>query len=450
LPYKEHFIIYAPLKGVAILTNADMAEALWYLQQGYEVSLPDFIEELLISVGIIEQQSLSGNEIPKERKWAPTHVTIFPTADCNLRCVYCYASGGENPQYMKWEIAKAAIDLLFKNAQEQGAKEVTLGFHGGGEPTLAWDILTRSVDYAKRLAERDNLSLQIYIATNGVLNKRKAEWITKHLSGATVSLDGPPDIQNLQRPTPNRKGSYQSVANTLFIFDEANFNYGIRSTITPMNVGRLVEMVEFFHDNFRTKSYHFEPLFFCGRCKTTQWQPPNPNEFVQNFKLAYKRANELGIHLAFSGARLQTLTSTFCGAIDGNFAVTPEGYVTACFEVCSVEDERAGLFMYGKYDHEQKYFLIDEQKLKNLRKYNVNNLPWCANCFAKWHCAGDCLAKVAATNCLMRGSTRCSIIRELTAYQLFMLFENLEGGEEKCPIRVIHHPTTASNQKANP
>ncbi len=35
----------------------------------------------------------------------PTAVTLFLTSACNLRCVYCYASGGDEPHYLDEQIA---------------------------------------------------------------------------------------------------------------------------------------------------------------------------------------------------------------------------------------------------------------------------------------------------------------------------------------------------------
>ena len=33
--------------------------------------------------------------IPSIKKTEETHLTILPTYNCNLRCVYCYSRGGE-------------------------------------------------------------------------------------------------------------------------------------------------------------------------------------------------------------------------------------------------------------------------------------------------------------------------------------------------------------------
>ena len=84
---------------------------------------------------------------------------------CNLRCTYCYAEGGERPiQNMPHELAFQTIDLAAANAEKAGRSHFALVFHGGGEPTQNWDLLTRSVDHAKSKP----LQCGISMSSNGV------------------------------------------------------------------------------------------------------------------------------------------------------------------------------------------------------------------------------------------------------------------------------------------
>ena len=82
-------------------------------------------------------------------QFRPTETTLFLTRACSLRCVYCYASGGEHPNLMPWQVAKAAVDLVVENAATLGKDSVGVSFHGGGEPTIAWSLLTGMADYAR-------------------------------------------------------------------------------------------------------------------------------------------------------------------------------------------------------------------------------------------------------------------------------------------------------------
>ena len=78
--------------------------------------------------------------------------------DCNLRCKYCFASTGDFGQgrkIMPPEIAKKAIDFVIARSGVRHNIEVDFF---GGEPLMAWDTVTQTVDYARSLEEKYNKS----------------------------------------------------------------------------------------------------------------------------------------------------------------------------------------------------------------------------------------------------------------------------------------------------
>jgi uncharacterized protein len=117
---------------------------------------------------------------------------------------------------------------------------------------------------------------------------------------------------------------------------------------------------------------------------------------------------------------LDVLTNKFCAAPGDGFSVTPEGFVSSCFEVTDASDPRAELYHYGRYDENRRGFTIDEDRVARLRRLRVENISQCQDCFCKWHCAGDCLAKALPGTRPEDhvGSPRCSLNREITRFQL--------------------------------
>ena len=77
-------------------------------------------------------------------------------------------------------------------------------------------------------------------------------------------------------------------------------------------------------------------------------------------------------------------------------------------------------FFYGRYDAKTGAFAFDEDKLEQLSQLNVRNFPYCSDCFCKWHCAGDCTAKVldGIEPHAHAGSVRCEVNRALTLDQI--------------------------------
>ncbi|MBM3211476.1 radical SAM protein [Candidatus Poribacteria bacterium] len=428
IPYNDNYIIYAPLKHIVFVANSAAVRLIQYIQRGKEIEEDidtKVILEQLRSTRIIEGTPEVIPPKPSAKEFSPTLVTLFPTSNCNLRCVYCYASAGENPRYMPWEIAKSAIDLVVNNAQTKGTN-VSVGFHGNGEPTFNWRLFTRCINYAKETTQKNNLKLHTASATNGILTEKQVDWIIGNMNSLNISFDGPKDIQDQQRPMKDSGGSYDVVFNTVKQLDTADFHYGIRATITKKSVRRMTEMVHFFHENFKTKHLHFEPLYFCGRCKHTGWDAPPMDIFIGEFIKALEVAESFGIKLIVSGMRLDTITVFFCGSSTGNFTVTPDGWITACYETTSVQDPYANLFFFGKYNEATGKFEIFQDRFEFLRNMTIHNIEYCADCFCKWHCAGDCPHKSIVPNDYnqRRGTDRCQMVQELTKYQLIRLLSD--------------------------
>jgi len=91
----------------------------------------------------------------------PTAVTLFPSFDCNLRCLYCYSYGGESVTEMPMNIAMASIDFICDNAKHLNKKKIKLSFHGGGEPTINWRLFQDIIKYGQEKARALNLKLSV-------------------------------------------------------------------------------------------------------------------------------------------------------------------------------------------------------------------------------------------------------------------------------------------------
>ncbi len=428
----DKVLLYQPLMRTAAVINHQAANVvnrfLEDQQSGFSVEEKEILTDLK-NAKLISDEPYNQPGFPQDYGFHPYEVTLFLTSRCNLRCRYCYAEGGTRSEELDWEICKAGIDFAIESSLETNRKDFLLGFHGSGEPTMAWDNMKRSVLYAHEQGEKNGLKAVIHTATNGVLNDEQRAFIVKYFSGVNVSFDGTEDIQNHNRPFANGQGSFDKVFESLKYFDQQNFNFAIRVTVSNTAVVRMKEIVEFLGNSLPAlREIHIEPLWLCGRCLTTGETPPSPEDFIVNFRQATEAAKELGLSIKYSGARLHTITNRFCGAPGEGFSVLPGGAVTSCYEVCESDDPRAELFHYGKYNYDTKKFEFDQNKINRLRKLSVENIAFCKDCFCKWHCAGDCLSKALSTFSTdgHNGSVRCTINRELTLYQIKDMIEAIQ------------------------
>lgn len=431
----DRYYLYAPLRRRAAVINGSAANVVAkYLAEGAAALEPAGVSlvKSLYEQGFIDDAPPDPPVFPEKYDFFPHEVTLFPTTRCNLECRYCYADAGKRIVDMPRDIAKAAIDLTAKNAGLLGSEKFAVGFHGGGEPTVAWDFVVHAVEYAHAKAEEMGLDAEIYCASNGLLSKKQREFIVNSFTTLNVSLDGPRDIQDFNRPKQGGGGSYEDIRRSLLYFNEKDFHYGIRTTVTADTVHRMEEIVERFHEEFNLAYLHMEPAWQCGRCFTSGEKAPPDEDFIANFRKAAAKGGELGIDVHYSGARPDVLTSKFCAAPGDGFNVLPEGLVTSCFEVMTADDPRAAIFHYGNYEPGSGSFVFDKQRIAALQNLSVEHLPFCGDCFCKWHCAGDCLAKVFAHSgsAVHQGSIRCKLNRELTLAKLDEMVEDNKKKQE--------------------
>lgn len=433
------YLVYAPIKRVLAKINKDAVNIINFIKEhpnleidsGKNPNISSLLNFLNLSGLADEKEYL----LPPEPKanLDPTEIILLPTYNCNLRCVYCYANSGDASRpIMKYEMARSAVDLAMENSIKKETRRVTLAFHGGGEPTLAWSLVTELINYAKAKANEKNIDLRSQITSNGILSNEQLEWIVNNNISIQISFDGPSDIQNIQRPMIGGEKSYSHVLRTIQFFNEKRHPFGIQTVITKYSVKRMVEIVDFFHKVSSIKELHFEPLFVCGRCIYSGWEEPSAEIFITEYLNAWKHAASLSIILRTSLSRLETLHSIFCGAVGQNFIVTPEGNITACLEVPSFNDKRSETLIYGSYNPEKKDFVIDKNKLIYLASRNIFNLPSCKNCFAAWHCAGDCLAKSLSLGNMFdpTQTERCFIAKSLMIEQLKTILSDSEIGKK--------------------
>src|ERR1035438_3740540 len=291
------------------------------------------------------------------------------------------------------ETARRAIDFAAANAAAAGASSFEVDYHGAGEPTQHWACLQESHLYARTVAQAKGLRLRSSLTTNGVLSDAKREWIASHLDGATVSFDGLPEVQDVNRCLASGGRSSEAVLTTLRVFDRAGFRYSIRMTVTA------------------------EPVYRMGRGRDRA--SAETAAFVEAFRAARRTSGKAARLLRFSGARLGTVTNHFCGVANDNFCASPGGNVSACHEVADERQPWAERFFYGRPSTTGSGYDFDERVYTDLRAQTVDRREYCRGCFAKWSCAGDCHHKALHWDAAeFAGAGRCDVIRALTKDQI--------------------------------
>jgi uncharacterized protein len=421
--HADQYLIYAPLRKAIVLVNSAAMDILNRFQSGqFEPCWKHahFFKQL-IDAGLLVSKEEAGSPVDtfssyRSHAFDPGGITLLLTTLCTMRCVYCYCEGGDRPRSMSWDTAKAAIDWIIEVTRTRGRRHFFVNFHGGGEVTAAKSLLKRVVAYARKQSAKLDLNVRLESGFNGVMSASTLDWVLNELDGATLSLDGLCEIHNAQRPMRDGSGSFEHVISTLKRMDRAHFPYGIRTTVTKAGLDRLPESVAFMARHLKPRTIQIEPFFPVGRALKNRLPSLDEKAFVAQFRKARIAAGQYHIKLKYSGARIHSISDSFCKACGQSFAVTPDGFVTSCYEVADPDDPRSKLFFYGRFDKSSESYILDEQRLAALQLLTCQHKPFCKNCFCKWHCAGDCPAKLALHGDVNDPSTskRCYINRALT------------------------------------
>lgn len=156
---------------------------------------------------------------------------------CNLNCSYCYAQGGDygGPhERMSHDTGILALEKFFHEYDEV----CTIQFFGG-EPFLNWMEMERLCKYIFELADRIGKARPtLMVSTNGtILNEDILRIIREYDLKVTVSIDGPPEITNLLRPSRNGKPTSETLeANIRRMRDETGQPSQVEGTYTDTHL----------------------------------------------------------------------------------------------------------------------------------------------------------------------------------------------------------------------
>ena len=319
----DKFILYRPLARLAFVGNQAMAD----LARAVAADVPSTgaiaSNRSSEAMAFLEDIGFLQPDAPPPpaqcNEFRPTTAVLLMTNACQLRCVYCYAASGEAPaEHLTPEQGRAAIDFVCASALAQARPHFEVSFHGGGEPTLAWSVLTTCVAHARGKP----LLARIGLTSNGVWSPSQTGYLLEQMDELTLSFDGAPTTQDAKRPLATGRGSAATLLRTIAALDRCSFAYAIRMTATaPWQ--HFPADVRFICEQTGCRTIQVEPAFNTERRGHPQGDAADCRGFADAFLAAHEIAAAAGCTLFYSGARLGLVTDRFCSAPYDALIVTP-------------------------------------------------------------------------------------------------------------------------------
>lgn len=345
-----------------------------------------------------------------ETPFAPECLTLHLNNRCNLACGYCYAAVGraQVSPHIDEKAALGAARLVARCCAEK-SKPFDLVLHGGGEPTLDWESVVRLVEATRAIATQAGIGWTGGLITNGVIPEERAAWLGRELDLVKLSCDGPPEIQDRQRPLAGGGPTSPHVVRTARALREAGGRFLVRSTITPETVERQAEIVKYLHEALGATEMRFEPVY-----RAAAFRPEQAEWFVGHFLEAQREARARGCDLAISGARLDEVHGPFCDALSNALHLLPDGTATACFFCTEGREADAAGMAIGRWDDRRGEYTLEAERIAAHRRKALELPAACRECINVCHCARECPERCAVRDAAPETpSFRCLVQQRL-------------------------------------
>lgn len=348
-----------------------------------------------------EMNSIPNNmEISKEAM-----LTLNTTHGCNMACKYCFVSTSEDRKnVMQLPVVRKSIINMIEANQE--AERYIIYFFGG-EPLLHKQFIKDAVQIAKEeIILKRNKKVCFLLNTNGTLiDDAILQFFKKEDFTVTVSLDGPEDINDLNRVFLDGCGSFKRIMDCVKRLKEYGVKFNLRATFNSKTV-HLAEIFRFFEDMEVPYSFAFAVGAKEKKRDETNFNDEdiirldNELKVVMEFLLS-KLANGNPIycsdfHKKIGVLRNRSIKLHGCEAGRHSFIVDEAGTYYTCQNMLPFTETAVGDVYKG----------IDSNKVDKFRSKQVEDLSVCSQCWARYLCGGGCEAERYFFDCNIQ---RCKV-----------------------------------------
>ena len=310
--------------------------------------------------------------------------------DCNLRCTYCYADGGTYgavPCLLAPGTARRAVRFLLDNSGDRD--HVTLIFFGG-EPLLNMPAVSAAASEAISYGRKMGKAVHFSLTTNGtLLNPEIVTFLHANRVSVAVSMDGPRDIHDRNRPDVSGNGSYNEIVSRLGpLLKDSPVPVAARVTLAPDQWHRVVEVF----DHLIGLGFHEVGIAPVSPVSKTLLPTVGQEAaLLRDFRLLAGRFvahARKGLVLPFSNIldllgriHLGQTKTVSCGAGFGYMAMDAKGQFFPCHRLAGEAD-----FCVGSLETD-----VDTDRINScLGSLNKGRKQSCCKCWARTLCAGGC------------------------------------------------------------
>lgn len=349
-------------------------------------------------------------------------ISLDLTEGCSLRCTYCFADLAAHKKAEKWKLdedtMKATVDWLFVDstsgtkAQLEG-NNLNIEFWGG-EPLHNWDMLTKTVDYAKQKSEETGKKIHFGGTTNVVeITEERMKYFKEHNINFLMSIDGVKEAHDKFRLYPDGSGSWDTINDKLDMILEYKPNWQARISLHPDNIHMLYKSFEYFASKGIYSAF-YSPVYE-AEWTDEVWETYKDQvrkiikrqirekkigrdlkvKFIDDMISYILNIKRQGVDLSKPNPELRHLSNSNhakqpCGAGQRYMGISVDGQIYVCHRfnkhnMHHIKPEKKFGWLGDVWTGIHNLELYD--RLKN---WNVDEIEHCKECPVRYNCKGGC------------------------------------------------------------
>ncbi len=370
-----------------------------------------------------------------------TSLFIFVVTNiCNAACIYCQAQDNSSKCHGKMSISTAekAVDIALSSP----AVEMDFEFQGG-EPLVNFDVIKHIVLYSEKKAKEKNKNISYSLVSNlTLLNGEIIEFLKEHGISVSTSIDGDPNLHNMNRPMIDGTLSFEKVISKYKELIANGIRPGAIETTTRHTLNRYKELIDTYV-KLGLESIFIRPLTPLGIAREN-WDiiGYSPEEFVEFYDKCLRYLIEINKHGTFIseghariflrkiisgiGINYMELRSP-CGASVGQIAYYYDGRVFTCDEGRMLAEMGNDAFMLGTVESTYDELIENPACKAACAASLLETIPSCCDCPYMPYCGTCPVVNLALEGDIFPRSSnnyRCKIYKGMLTSIFRILKEN--------------------------
>ena len=322
-------------------------------------------------------------------------LVVHLTNDCNMRCKYCYANGGNyksKKDMMSFETFEKVLSVFFKEFDIIRRIQFF-----AGEPLMNLPLLEYACERFSSIAKLRGYDVGFGVVTNGTLIEEKFISLAKKYNiSVTLSYDGDYTVNNIMRVMQTGNGSSDIIiSNGKRLKEETGQPETVEVTYNQHHLIQavsIIDVVKHIQSIFPNTFVHLVPA---GGSEQSGYAIKDLSVFANSIHEIFKQKKydhnsnlplySLAQRIFYALENRDVNIPNICDAGIGTISVSTKGNVYPCFMF--TDDEN---LCYGNIDNNDLFKSSKACAVSStLKQFSTKDLnPECNNCFIKSLCNG--------------------------------------------------------------